>query len=41
MMPRMTGYEVIQVIRQKISADRLPIILLSARNQPEDIRLLA
>ncbi len=39
MMPRMTGYEVIQVIRQQISADRLPIILLSARNQPEDIVL--
>ena len=39
MMPRMTGYEVIQVIRQKSAADRLPIILLSARNQPEDIVL--
>ncbi|WP_228038487.1 diguanylate cyclase domain-containing protein, partial [Nostoc sp. LEGE 12450] len=39
MMPRMTGYEVIQVIRQQITADRLPIILLSARNQPEDIVL--
>lgn len=39
MMPRMTGYEVIQVIRSSFSADRLPIILLSARNQPEDIVL--
>ena len=39
MMPRMTGYEVIKVIRQQFSADRLPIILLSARNQPEDIVL--
>jgi signal transduction histidine kinase/serine phosphatase RsbU (regulator of sigma subunit)/DNA-binding NarL/FixJ family response regulator/anti-sigma regulatory factor (Ser/Thr protein kinase) len=39
MMPHMTGYEVIQVIREKVKADRLPIILLSARNQPEDIVL--
>jgi two-component system sensor histidine kinase ChiS len=39
MMPRMTGYEVIQSIRQQTPADRLPIILLSARNQPEDIVL--
>src|SRR5262249_44356545 len=37
MMPRMTGYEVVQIIRQRVLADRLPIILLSARNQPEDI----
>lgn len=39
MMPRMTGYEVIQVIRSRFSADRLPILLLSARHQPEDIVL--
>ncbi|MCW3052057.1 MAG: serine phosphatase RsbU, regulator of sigma subunit, partial [Chthonomonadales bacterium] len=37
MMPKMTGYEVVQAIRQTMLADRLPIILLSARNQPEDI----
>lgn len=37
MMPKMTGYEVVQAIRKTMLADRLPIILLSARNQPEDI----
>lgn len=39
MMPQMTGYEVIQTIREKSPADQLPIILLSARSQPEDIVL--
>lgn len=39
MMPRMTGYEVLQTIRQHYSADRLPIVLVSARNQPKDIVL--
>ncbi|MGI0486933.1 diguanylate cyclase domain-containing protein [Pantanalinema rosaneae CENA516] len=37
MMPRITGYDVIQLIREKFSANQLPIILLSARNQPKDI----
>lgn len=37
MMPKMTGYKVIQILRQSFPADCLPIILLSTRNQPEDI----
>ena len=39
MMPRMTGYEVVQMIRQHYPAEHLPIILLSARNQAKDIVL--
>ncbi|MGK7925035.1 MAG: ATP-binding protein, partial [Spirulina sp.] len=37
MMPRMTGYEVLQILRQKYPADRLPIVLLSARDRTQDI----
>jgi len=36
MMPKMTGYEVTQKIRQKLKVDELPIILLTAKNCLED-----
>ncbi|MCU0533795.1 MAG: diguanylate cyclase [Hydrococcus sp. Prado102] len=39
MMPRITGYEVTREIRKNFSADRLPIILLSAKNRIEDLVL--
>ncbi|MGC9525520.1 MAG: diguanylate cyclase domain-containing protein [Limnospira sp.] len=39
MMPQMTGYELTQKIRETFSPDRLPIILLSAKHQVEDIVL--
>ena len=37
MMPQMTGYEVCQKIRGKFSANQLPIILLTAKNQVSDL----
>jgi signal transduction histidine kinase/ligand-binding sensor domain-containing protein/class 3 adenylate cyclase/CheY-like chemotaxis protein len=37
MMPGMSGYEVCKTLRQKHSPIELPILLLSARNQPGDI----
>jgi WD40 repeat protein/signal transduction histidine kinase/DNA-binding response OmpR family regulator len=37
MMPRMTGYEVIQQIRSSKKLDNLPILLLSAKNQTSDL----
>lgn len=37
MMPRMTGYEVTQKLREKWPADQLPIVLLTAKNQVEDL----
>lgn len=37
MMPKMTGYEVTQRIRQKWGANELPIILLTAKNQEADL----
>ncbi len=37
MMPRMSGYEVAQKIRERYSMDELPIILLTAKNQIADI----
>ena len=37
MMPGMNGYEVCETIRKEHSPDRLPIILLTARSQNEDI----
>ena len=37
MMPRMTGYEVIQKIRALKKLDNLPILLLSAKNQTSDL----
>jgi len=37
MMPRMSGFEATEKIRQSFSLLELPILLLSAKNQPEDI----
>jgi two-component system sensor histidine kinase ChiS len=37
MMPGMSGYEVTRTLREKYSAIELPILLLSARNQPGDV----
>lgn len=37
MMPRMTGYEVCQKIRQKFLASELPIVMLTAKNQISDL----
>ena len=37
MMPQMTGYEVCEKIRQKFTANQLPIILLTAKNQASDL----
>jgi len=38
MMPGLSGYEVCKALRKKYSPIELPILLLSARNQPGDIR---
>ncbi len=37
MMPRMSGFEVCQQIRQKHSLDDLPVIYLTAKSQVEDL----
>ncbi len=37
MMPRMTGYEVCQKIRQHYSPSQLPILMLTAKNQVNDL----
>ncbi|RKZ93250.1 MAG: guanylate cyclase [Candidatus Parabeggiatoa sp. nov. 1] len=37
MMPRMTGYEVTQKIRERWEANELPIVLLTAKNQAADL----
>jgi two-component system sensor histidine kinase ChiS len=37
MMPHMSGYEVSRAIRDRFSVSELPILLLTARNRPEDI----
>ncbi len=37
MMPNMSGYELTKIIRKQFSISELPILLLTARNQPEDI----
>lgn len=37
MMPNMSGYELTKIIRQQFSLSELPILLLTARNQAEDI----
>lgn len=37
MMPRMTGYEVCQRLRERYSLDELPILLLTAKNQVSDL----
>ncbi len=37
MLPRMSGYELTRAIRTRYSISELPILLLTARSQPEDI----
>ena len=37
MMPRMSGYEVCEKIRQEFLASELPIIMITAKNQLQDI----
>ncbi|NVJ60768.1 MAG: response regulator [Gammaproteobacteria bacterium] len=37
MMPRMSGFEATELIRKDYSLLELPILLLSAKNQPDDI----
>ncbi|MEK3725706.1 hybrid sensor histidine kinase/response regulator [Paenibacillus sp. FSL H8-0034] len=37
MMPQMSGYELTQTIRKRFSMSELPVLLLTARNRPEDI----
>ncbi|WP_135547826.1 ATP-binding response regulator [Paenibacillus cymbidii] len=37
MMPRMSGYELTGTIRKRFSMSELPVLLLTARSQPEDI----
>jgi len=37
MLPRMSGYEVCRIIREKLSGFDLPVLMLTARNKPEDI----
>lgn len=37
MMPHMSGYELTRLIREKYSISELPILLITARSQPEDI----
>ncbi|KUP20884.1 ATP-binding protein [Paenibacillus sp. DMB5] len=38
MMPRMSGYEVLQEIRQRFQPVDLPALLLTAKNRPEDLQ---
>jgi len=37
MMPRMTGYHVCNIIRERFSLYQLPVLLLTAKNQIQDI----
>ena len=37
MMPRMSGYEVCQKIREKFLPSELPVIMVTAKNQVEDL----
>jgi sensor histidine kinase YesM len=37
MMSQMSGYELTRIVRGRFSISELPILLLTARNQPEDI----
>lgn len=37
MMAHMSGYELARLVRERFSVSELPILLLTARNQPEDI----
>ncbi|MBD2844107.1 response regulator [Paenibacillus sp. IB182496] len=38
MMPRMSGYALCEAIRRRFTLSELPVLLLTARNQPEDIQ---
>ncbi|MFB7157878.1 ATP-binding protein [Lysinibacillus sp. NPDC056232] len=38
MMPNMSGYELVRTIRQQLSITELPVLLLTARSQPQDIK---
>ena len=37
MMPRMTGYEVCKQLREKFPANELPVVMLTAKNQVDDL----
>ncbi|MGQ4647775.1 response regulator [Lyngbya aestuarii] len=37
MMPRMTGYEVCQKLREEFAANELPVVMLTAKNQVNDL----
>lgn len=37
MMPHVSGYELTRTVRERYAISELPILLLTARNQPEDI----
>lgn len=37
MLPKISGYELTRIVREQFSLSELPILLLTARNQPEDI----
>ena len=37
MMPKMTGYELCQKIRERFPANELPVVLLTAKNQVSDL----
>jgi signal transduction histidine kinase/class 3 adenylate cyclase/ActR/RegA family two-component response regulator len=37
MMPRMTGYEVCKKVRERFAALEMPIVMLTAKNQTEDL----
>lgn len=37
MMPQMSGYEMTRLIRERYTISELPILLLTARSQPEDV----
>jgi DNA-binding response OmpR family regulator len=38
MMPHLTGYEVTQQLRQETITERIPVILLTARVQEDDVK---
>ncbi|WP_254634771.1 ATP-binding protein [Paenibacillus sp. GbtcB18] len=38
MMPQMSGYELTRIIRERFTLAELPILLLTARSQPQDIQ---
>ncbi|RJX37115.1 response regulator [Paenibacillus pinisoli] len=38
MMPQMSGYELARIIRGRFTLTELPILLITARSQPEDIQ---